>query len=261
MIRQCCRVGPPFRLKLGRARQGKAVTIAAGFRFNGGVFLCADSQLTYGGVAKTAGQKLITVKMHPWPMKIGFAIAGDVHKAKTAIRNIACAIQALPQSASGEQIFRAIEDAQRACYHTVFSHPLYTRGQGPDYYLLICLWTPSQGSGLLITNEDNVTEVRDYDCRGTGDYLFRYIIHDVYRDDMDLQEMVALTTHAMEEIKGYDPNVGFNSEFLVFFMIRRCFRASLATTWGTWKTLAHLQSGSFLDICLPWPTCDGPKKM
>jgi len=199
------------------------MTIAAGFRFDGGVFLCADSQVTYGGACKTPGQKLITVKMEPWPIKLGFAIAGDVSKAKAAIRNIACAVQALPQNASGGQVFKAIEDAQKVSYQSVFSHPLYVRGQGPDFQLLTCIWTPSQGSGLLATHEDSVTEVQGYDCKGSGEYLFRYLVHDVYRDDLSLHEVITLVTHAVQEIKAYDPNVGFNSEFLVFFDDKRRF--------------------------------------
>ena len=38
----------------------KPVTIAAGFKFNGGILLCADTEQTHGGVLKVSGSKLIS---------------------------------------------------------------------------------------------------------------------------------------------------------------------------------------------------------
>ncbi len=201
------------------------MTIAAGFKFDGGIFLCADSQFSYGGVAKTRGDKVMSGGFGKRPAKIGFAFAGNVPRARAAIRNIVMGIDGLSPRASSHDIFEAIEQAMQKSYKAVFRHPTYNpqTQEGPHFWLLICVWVEGVGSALLKTDEDVVTEVRDFDCAGSGDYLFRYILDDVYRRDMELQEVITLVTYAFKEIKGYDPNVGFNSEFLAFFDGKKSF--------------------------------------
>jgi len=192
------------------------MTIAAAFCFDGGILLCADSQLTYGGVCKTKGQKVLSYDLHPTPVKIGFALAGDVHRAKHGIMHIARTVDALGTAATGSTVIDAIREAQQEAYQRVFKHPRFLRGDGPDYSLLICLWIESEGPGLFVTNEDVVTPVDDFDCKGSGYYLFRYLLQSMYKPDLSLQKIVVLAAHAFDEIKTYDPQVGFNSEFLVF---------------------------------------------
>ena len=198
------------------------MTIAAGFKFDGGIFLCADSQFSYGGVSKARGNKLLSMKCARLPIKLGCAIAGDVPRARTAIRKIFMAIDSLPAGSEARDVFTAIEEAVSIAYKPVFVHPLYRNGD-PDYSVLMCLWMEGVGSTLLITHEDNVNEVQQYDCKGSGEYLFRYLIQDMYDADMALESLVTLVTFALQEIKTYDPNVGFNSEFLAFFNDKKTF--------------------------------------
>ena len=151
------------------------------------------------------------------PAKVGFALAGDVPKARAAIRNIVAAINALPPTANANDLFLAIEAAQAKSYQSVFSHPKYGSIESPDYTLMICPWMEGCGSSsLLTTHEDTVTEVDTFDCAGSGEYLFRYIVDDVYTRDLGLYDLITLVTYALKEIKGFDPNVGFNSEFIAF---------------------------------------------
>lgn len=196
------------------------MTIAAGLKFDNGVLLCADSQLSYGGISKTPGHKLMSADLAPLQVQLGFAFAGDVPKAKTAMRNIINGCMEVAQDCgdglTGELLFDAIEEAQRKTYQTVFKHPKYLRGDGPDYWLLICGWLKKEGVALFVTDEDAVTPVEEFDCKGTGEYLFRYLVQSMYLPDLEIQKVVVLATHALEEIKQYDPNVGFNSEFMIF---------------------------------------------
>jgi len=195
------------------------MTIAAGFRFDGGVFLCADSQFTYGGAVKTKGDKLMSGAFEKIPVKIAFTLAGDVPKARAAIRNILVDIDSLSSGASAIEVFSAIEHAMERSYRTVFNHPTYDpkTQSGPHFWLLIALWMEGRKCVLLKTEEETVTEVPQFDCSGSGEYLFRYILSDVYTPDMGLQQVITLAIYAMKEIKAYDTGVGFNSEFIAFF--------------------------------------------
>jgi 20S proteasome alpha/beta subunit len=199
------------------------MTIAAGFRFKDGILLCADSQYSYGGVSKAKGDKVMSGKFGRLPIKIGFALAGSVLRAKAAIRNITMHIDGLQSTPSSNDVFQAIEQAQAKSYASVFTHPKYGTPECPDFSLQICLWMNGSGSTLLMTQEDTVTEVKKWSCDGSGAYLFQYILEDAYRPDMELEEILTLVVYAIKEIKGYDPNVGFNSEFLAFFDSRQTF--------------------------------------
>ncbi|MGH9794484.1 MAG: hypothetical protein ACRD5G_06910 [Candidatus Acidiferrales bacterium] len=196
------------------------MTIAAGLKFENGVLLCADSQFSYGGVCKTPGHKLMSADLAPLQVQLGFAFAGDIPKSKTAMRNIinSCidAARDCGEGLTGEILFDAIEEAQQKTYQSVFKHPRYLGGDGPDYWLLICGWLKQEGVALFVTDEDSVTPVDQFDCKGTGDYLFRYLVQSIFKPDLEIQKAVVLATHALQEIKNYDPNVGFNSEFMIF---------------------------------------------
>src|SRR5690242_15446901 len=63
-------------------QQGKAVTIAAGFRFADGVLLCADTQITYEGIAKVSGTKILPFEFKRSGVKVVFTFSGDVSYAK-----------------------------------------------------------------------------------------------------------------------------------------------------------------------------------
>src|SRR5260370_31797210 len=71
------------RQKPERLPKRRAVTIVAGFRFNTGIILCADTQETIQNYSKTWTPKLV-VKPHPWTgtdspddLMVAFAGAGD----------------------------------------------------------------------------------------------------------------------------------------------------------------------------------------
>jgi 20S proteasome alpha/beta subunit len=190
------------------------MTIAAAFRFDGGLLLCADSQLTYGGVSKTPGQKVSAFALPHGHINMGFALAGSVSHARAGIRNILKEIVEHKASTMGDALGR-LESAHERAYERVLRHPRYRDiGNGPDYWLLVSLWVRGQGAQLLATDDNTVNEVSQFECKGSGDYLFRYLLQAIYRPDLKLEQIVAGVAHALQEIKTYDPTVGFNSEFM-----------------------------------------------
>jgi len=85
----------PKRL-LGRR---EAVTIAAGFRFADGVVLCADTQITYQGVAKVSGTKIFPFEFKRNGSRAVFTFSGDLKYAKGGITKCVRAIAKLHSSA------------------------------------------------------------------------------------------------------------------------------------------------------------------
>jgi hypothetical protein len=60
------------------------MTIAAGFQFDGGVLLCADSEQTQGEL-KFHGSKIISRDLRP-ALSVAFDISGDVSYATMAVQ-------------------------------------------------------------------------------------------------------------------------------------------------------------------------------
>jgi 20S proteasome alpha/beta subunit len=189
------------------------MTVAAGFKFDRGVLLCADSQISYGGVSKTQGQKVGAFRLSE-AVQIGMAFAGSVSQAKVGLRDVMESARDCGSEAAAD-ILTAMQSAHAASYQRVFRHPKYGQEDGPDYWLIFGLRTPNEGVTLYSTEEDSLTPVESHVCEGSGTYLFRYLVDSIYRPEMSIEKVGTLAAFALEEVKSYDPNVGFNSEFLV----------------------------------------------
>jgi 20S proteasome alpha/beta subunit len=205
------------------------VTIAAGFHFNGGVLLCADSQLSYGAALKERGQKLFSFNLDPLPAKIGFGIAGSVPHAKEAIRKITTDLSDIadPSVVTLRKVVETIEETLSKYYKAkIYTHPKYGMAEGsPDFWLLMTIWTERDGVSLFCNQEDALTGVNDFEAFGSGWYLFRYITAANYANRMEIEPLLILATHALKQVKNTDPNCGFNSEFLAFFEHNKKFSA------------------------------------
>lgn len=189
------------------------MTTAAGFVFDGGLLLCADSQITYGGVSKTPGSKIAAYSLPHARVHLAFAIAGSIPHAKSGTRQIVNHV-ADHNARSMREVLDAMQLGHQKAYRNVQGSANYQQDGSPEYILLIGAWVEGEPARLFATHDDLINGVADFDCKGTGEYLFRYLIQAAYRTDLKLEEVVALVAHALEEIKSYDPNVGFNSEFL-----------------------------------------------
>lgn len=188
------------------------MTIAAGFNFDGGLLVCADSK-HIGGM--TLYETKISAKAHTSGAKSVFAIAGATRFARMALSECERVLSALSKPTKPE-MEDAIKDTLVEIHRKhIFPHPDRGIQGGPDFNLMIGLWSPVDGIGLYSTDVTALDPVKTYDCLGSGDYLGHYIIRPRFRDGMTLKRVIFLATTALQRIKAYDPNCGGQSEIAV----------------------------------------------
>jgi 20S proteasome alpha/beta subunit len=195
------------------------VTIAAGFKFDDGLVICADTQQTYSGVLKLNATKLVPINFaHNGRSQVIFAIAGSVRYARMAVQKIQAAIAGrTPEDMTLLGIFESIETELLAFHKAhIHPHPRYGMSGSPEFQLLIGAWSHIDGMGLFMTDDTAVNGVDDYACVGTGEYLAHYLAKPLYQStDLELNEIVALATHILLNAKVYVDGCGGNSEFIV----------------------------------------------
>jgi 20S proteasome alpha/beta subunit len=102
------------------------VTIAAGFRFADGVLLCADTQITYQGIAKVSGTKILPFEFKSNGLKVVFSFSGNVSYAKRGIQQCVRKIAKLQApNISREDVENAISDSLNDYFQKlIYKHPL-----------------------------------------------------------------------------------------------------------------------------------------
>ena len=189
------------------------MTITIGFRFNNGAILCADTKHT--GEMVLYSPKLFP-KTHASGAHSVFAIAGSTSFAKMAVNKCQRAIDKL-RVPSLSKMEGAIEEAVLEIYKTHIN-PNPNRGLvgGPDFWLLIALWSPKDGIRTYYTSETAVVPFDVYHCSGSGEYLARYLLGPQVRGpNRGLNTVVSLACTVLSQIKSYDADCGGNSEFVL----------------------------------------------
>ncbi len=187
------------------------MTIAAGMVFDNGAMICADTK-------QTAGMTLYDTKIYPKEYASGvksiFAIAGSVRFARMAVSDCEKAISKL--GADRTEIEDSIKNTLIDVHAKhIYPHPDHGYSGGPDFFLLVALWSPIDGLGMYVTDRTALDPCTTYDCVGAGDYLGHYIIRPHYRSVITLEEALILLTTAIQRIKAYDSNCGGFSEIAV----------------------------------------------
>jgi 20S proteasome alpha/beta subunit len=205
-----------------RIPEERALTIAAGFKFEKGVLICADTEITQGW-SKYRGQKIFAVtfggKQNPGP-KVAFAIAGWVPYAKRAIavcqEHISKIHLKTPRQLTNEGIRSCIADGLEKFHRKhIYKHPHYGTDAGPSVEFLIGAWSHVTGRpSLFSTSEAVVNEVPDFGCIGIGSYFARYVGNGLYRHDLPLRKIVLLATHLLRQTKNNVPSCGQESQFM-----------------------------------------------
>jgi hypothetical protein len=188
------------------------VTIAAGFRFQKGALLCADTK--YTGQMALYDTKLFH-KEYPNGSSSIIAIAGNSSYAKMAVRKCEAKVRAL-SSPTLDQMVDAIELALLEIHaQHIDRHPDRNLTGGPDFYLLMALWSAVDGLKMYSTSQTSVAPFGIYGCAGSGEYLGHYIIEPRYQDPRaDLRLAVSVAFRALQQIKSYDPNCGGYSQLV-----------------------------------------------
>lgn len=189
------------------------MTIAAGFRFNGGILICADTEQTYAGSLKVSDTKIVKIEDFYPEAKVAFAISGSVDLAIMATEKFKqeCGTITLTR--------QSIKDALESVLIRVHSehihpHPAYGTERGPAFDLIASVWTKIDGLTLLASSETAVREVKNYTCAGMGLYLARYLIDLIPDRNMSRSDVEFWAIYILQQVKAYVPFCGGPSEFL-----------------------------------------------
>jgi 20S proteasome alpha/beta subunit len=193
------------------------VTIAAGFRFDGGILICADTQ--YSGSLKFFDTKI----HHHIRSRLGgdnvfyalIAVSGTDGYMQMAESAIADAISELSTDKGHEDIddrdvHGVIADAMVKLHEThLYKHPHYGYISGPSVNVIVAVWMENLGFPLLYwTNETAVNEVTwpDYALVGSGADIARFAIKplleiDAQEENTTLEKAIMLATHTLRIAK------------------------------------------------------------
>jgi hypothetical protein len=192
------------------------VTIAAGFRFNGGVILCADTQETIEELhSKTWTPKLIvqpTNKIYrdsPDDLVIAIAGAGDgpfIDKLTELI-----------WEASRDA--KSIDEACRKIQHSIKStHKEYGEIFQPGYmpHAELVYGVKMQGkSKLFRSNGPVVNELREYGSIGVGRYMADFLASRSHQRYLPGTQAVILAAYVLFQCKEYVDGCGGDSNIAV----------------------------------------------
>ena len=183
------------------------VTITAGFRVDDGILLCADTMYT-------GGMKFYETKIFKTEIKggtVAFVLAGSQDYGLMAIQNCQKALLK-----SGPKL-RSMDDIQDLISSTLMLlFKQHTEMQPEDQVeLIIGAWTKSDGLRLLSTRKAAVVARPQYECKGSGSYLARYLIDSAYQPAMTLQNVIILAMQVLTAVKSYDEYCGGASELIV----------------------------------------------
>ena len=181
----------------------KDMTIAAGFPYQGGVLLCADTQ------HETPGSKVYAAKIGIFECpvgKVGFAYAGNTEFSVAAIQKCSAALKKI--NSPEEMVPRMEEVLDRQYRRTVFAHPDNTNG-ALWYRLLFSIWRKdSFQSWLFSTYETTCRNSVDFECIGAGSDLANYFFRAGHSSLMSEQNAVALAAYMLSQVAGSSNRAG-----------------------------------------------------
>jgi hypothetical protein len=202
---------PAFEKKRVSGRRD-IVTIAVGFRCLEGAMLCADTKHT--GQMALYDPKLFH-KKYPNGARSIIAIVGNSSYACMGVRKCEAKLGGL-SSPTLDQMVDTIESVLLEIHvQHIHPHPDRSTVEGPDFWLLMALWSPVDGLRTYSTAQTSVAPFPVYYCEGAGAYLGHYIIKPRYTDPHShLAVAVSVAFTALQRIKSYDPDCGGYSQFL-----------------------------------------------
>lgn len=201
------------------------MTVAAAFKFDGGVLFCADTKITTG--VKTDESKISTHIYKNGKCATVFVFSGIVSYAHMAIRRCEEAIEKLPiAEMSMESIERVVEATLAQFYQThIFPNP-----EPIPLNLLVGVWFKGE-TRLFSTEETTLNLVDHYECLGSGGYLMRYWIRQFLgaRPNLpteqpnvvqapglpSLQQAGFFAACGLKSVMEYDEYCGGEAEFLI----------------------------------------------
>jgi hypothetical protein len=198
-----------------RLPRKKPVTIAAGFRFDRGLLLCADTQ--YTADQKTYESKMFHIQHGA--AHVVLILVGYEDYARRAIEMISEKVKNVPLDAlTKENLHNAIESGiQRMLVGHVYHRPDLGKETCPDFQFVIGVYSPIDGAFLMKTAGEVAIIVDDKVCLGSGGYLGDYLSKMYLGSKQSLNEVTAFATYFLREIKAHDLSCGGKSEVIVLW--------------------------------------------
>ena len=183
------------------------MTIALGFRYDNGVLLCADTELS--GWANTTHARKIFHTVCRWG-SVAFAYSGN---SDFAVATIQRCLQGADVENLGEAHAAIERILDRQYRKQVLSHP---QSQDPNlHYSLIFALCTQHDASLYMTYQTSVHSVdSDYASTGIGEALAKYIIGPCLQQPIGERHVLLLGTFTLGCIKGNVPGCGGPSQFV-----------------------------------------------
>jgi len=184
------------------------MTIAAGFIYENGVLLCADTELS--GWAMTLHSR--KVEHFKCPLgTVGIAYAGNRGFAVSAIQKCKRQLVTISPEEALVKLERIIDKEYR---RTVLSHPSHATDPNLSYSLLISICSQSGDLSLYVTEQTAMRQVPDYECIGIGEALAHYLVRSEFSVGMGERATLELATFMLACVKGNVPGCGGFSQFV-----------------------------------------------
>ncbi|MGA8598522.1 MAG: hypothetical protein WB676_27710 [Bryobacteraceae bacterium] len=230
------------------------MTIAAGFVYDDGVLLFADTQVE--ALAMKTHERKVGSFSCPGG-QIGYAMAGNASQATSAMQKCAKRIKKVRPEEVIEKMEEALDDEYR---RVVFSHPTYGTDWNLGYWFLISYWSASERrTHLFVTQEHTLKRVDDRrECIGIGRDLAHYLLTLSAHDSMDERRALMLATYVLTKVKDHVPGCGGTSHLLVMrndgfvylanpFPFEQVARQSAPYEWSTRHLLVSTVNAELTD--------------
>ena len=185
----------------------EAMTIAAGFKCQDGVVLCADTEMSVPYLLKYPASKMTIVPF--LKSKAFFTYAGDELFSKMCIARLAARLRRL-EGDDGLPVFTSLQQEALAI-HQEYAGVLETPLQ-----VLIAL-QGYEKVDLYQINEHSVAWVSSYTCIGSGMMVARASAEPLYKVSMSVKEVSFVAAYALGQAKKYGFGCGSQSQIVLIY--------------------------------------------
>ncbi len=184
--------------------RGKAMTIAAGFRCQDGIILCADRQISSVGRHKYSEEKILPIDGVNW--KVALTYAGEPGLAKEARDKIVIGLRAA-QTLSRQEFMDVCDD--------VLTNRMVRQYVDLDLWLLVAYTAKKEEPELMVFDGKALFVGAGFHCFGVGDSsLIRFLEKNLYSPDISCEFGEVFAIYLVGQAKKYIDHCGGETDIL-----------------------------------------------
>lgn len=183
------------------------MTIAAGFRFDAGIILCADSEESTGTSIKVSVPKIEVIDKK-WS-KLVLTGAGDADMLNRAFEEIS---ESVGPRFSHDAIRGAIEQVVSDLYNQ-YVYP--TPGEDKPYFELLVGYHTAKGADFIKISRRATVRPKQHEVIGYGILQAAQLMDRWYRPAMSEDEAILLAVYLLQQTKRYVPYCGGPSRICI----------------------------------------------